>query len=248
MQYLSLGALLDLVDHASLVPAGALPIALPTPAPSSGPLPVPGAQKMMPDVLGFTARLDTAIDGMYPPPSLFGGAFAHRPLTDAQLGVASITILELIDSPDWLAQTDSQEFVHAFISAAQTQLPGVPAAPLATLQSATRVDEHFDHDKANAAHGAAIAALFVTLPADRKRRILLGQFASQLSYNAAVYRDPAAGATFRRIIGSFSDLDGSITGFASARAQATMISATDWPAQYRLGNQLVALILNSGAP
>jgi len=240
-QLLGAGALMDLENHAGAIPAGALGVAVPNAASASASAPGVRASG---DLTGTADRLVRAIDAAAP-----ALPFASIPARDdaaglAALGVAGSTVNELVDAPAWLFQPESQAFVDAF-TARITAVAPTSADQIAAFRAATRPGTTFSHDVASRGYGVMLAPL----PASMHGRFtpyVVGAFAAQMVYNAAILRDPGIARGMLAVVGSNAALDAAVPGWAAARAEASSISATAWSAQYALGVKLVDLIEKAG--
>ena len=243
LEVLSSGSTFDLFEHAARIPHGALPVALPavpreTPTPAAGPKKLPGGALMT----TFAHDLVTAIDAAMPPP-LLTIAYADGAAGDAALGVASSTMAELIDSPDWLFQADAQRFVDAY-AAHLVRVAPAQAARIAEFRAAVRSNRGFSHDAALDKHTAMSGAVMTATPA-RTKPFLLGLLAAQLVYNAAVLRNRGTATGMANLLAEQPGLDASVAGWSEARRTAS--AGADWGTQYRLGVRLIDLIRKANA-
>ncbi len=240
VQLLSSGALLDLTSHASRIPPDALGIEI-----RALPQAQPGTASQVPAaMLGTGNDLVRAIDARLPPAPIADVRAGTGSASIAALGVASSTVAELIDSPSWLFEADSQRFVDAYADRMRAFAPGA-SVRIDTLRAATRPGAGFSHAGAITAYNALLgAALSPNSPS--ARAFVSGAFSAQIVYNAAVLRDSKVGAMMSGFLAGADVLDGVVPGWREARAGGT--SSTDWKAQYRLGIQLVDLIEKAGTP
>jgi hypothetical protein len=244
LEVLSSGPTFDLFEHAARIPHGALPVALPavpreTPTPAAGPKKLPGGAL----ITTFAHDLVTAIDAAMPPPPLLTIAYADGAAGDAALGVASSTMAELIDSPDWLFQADAQRFVDAY-AAHLVRVAPAQAARIAEFRAAVRSNRGFSHDAALDKHTAMSGAVMTATPA-RTKPFLLGLLAAQLVYNAAILRNRDTATAMANVLSEQPGLDASIAGWSEVRHTAS--AGAEWGAQYRLGLRLVDLIRKANA-
>jgi len=246
MELLGAGSLIDLVAHAAKIPPGALPVKVP-PAFADARSSSPGAASMPSGMMKFGRELVTALDAAMPVRALVTTTFADGPAGDAALGVASSTVAELIDSPAWLFQADSQRFIDDFATRVAAIDPG-RTAEISALRAAVRAKPGFSHDRALRQYELLVGSFTGDDPA-RAKRFVLGAFAAQLVYNAAILRDQNVGAGMVRFIAAESALDESVPGFSAGRAGAANASnGADWSAQYQLGLRLVDLIEKANRP
>jgi hypothetical protein len=242
MERLGMAPVGDLANHAAQIPGGALPVDLaPIRAGARGPQ---GVMRLPPGGPQFAHDLVRALDAATPPLP-FATLVYDGPAGDAALGVAGATIAEFNDSPFWLAQADVQLFIDAYVARLAALAPQ-RAAEIADLRAKLRGDAAWAHDAAQAAETKVLTAIITASPA-RGRRIAFATAATQIPYNAAILRDPAAAAGLLRAVGTAAVLD-DIPGFASARPEAANLAANDWRGQYRLGLRLVDLLSKGGTP
>lgn len=239
-EILSAGPVTDIMDHAAQVPAGSLPVAVPSPKPAG-----PGAARFPEGAIKFAHYLVDALDGTMPAPALASTAFADGPAGDAALGVAGSTVAELIDSPVWLFQPDSQRFIDGW-TARLTAVAPRHTAEIAAFRERTRAKADFSHDAAIKSYNGLMKIVpqrdgFAT-------RFMLGAFAAQLVYNAAILRNQDVAAMMSSVLADGSELDASVPGWSRARAAAKASAQGPWSSQYQNGVLLVALIEKANQP
>jgi hypothetical protein len=235
-QLLGSGALIDLTNHASAIPAGALGVDVP----AAG-----GGSPRGAGMLDIADRLVRAVDAAAPPAPLAPIPQRDDPAAIAGLGVAGSVVNELVDSPPWLFQADAQTFVDAFAQRLTAFAPSA-AVQAAALRAATRPGPSFSHDVAIRAYNATVEP---TLAGQRHAQAyMLGALTTQMVYNAAVLRDPNVARMGLGVISSIAALDAAVPGWAAARVQSNSIAPTAWSAQYALGVQLVGLIEKANQP
>ena len=235
------GSVLDIIDHGDQVPAGALPVTVP-PKPtvlSTTPITASTSTGSLPFAHALVAALDTGM----PAPPLTPTRAVNGPAGDAALGVAGSTVAQLIDSPAWLFQTDAQRFIDDWTVQLATRFPG-RAAEIAALHTAIHTPVGFSHDAALQSHTALVRAI-VAEDKVRAKPFVLGGFAAQLVYDAAIVRRQNLGAMMSRFLADETALDTSIPGWSAERAAA---SAPDWNAQYQHGLRLVDLTERANRP
>jgi hypothetical protein len=156
------------------------------------------------------------------------------------------TVAELIDSPAWLFQADSQRFIDDF-TARVAAIDPARTAEIRALRAAVRAKPGFSHDRALRQYELLVGAITGDDPT-RAKRFVFGAFAAQLVYNAAILRDQDIGAGMLRFLAGGSALDESVPGLSAARAEANAFTGADWSAQYQLGVRLVDLIEKANHP
>jgi hypothetical protein len=239
MELLGAGSVMDLVAHAAQIPSNTLPVAVPD-KPAGVRSTGPGAVAISGGTMKFARDLVSALDATMPPAALVTMRFVDGPAGDAALGVASSTIAELIDSPAWLFQADAQRFIDDYAARLASIAPA-RAAEIAGFRSALRVKPNFSHDGALRQYNRIVASVG-TSDQSRARPFVMGAFAAQLVYNAAILRDQNLGAMMSRFVSAPSPLDASVPGWSAARASANVSTDADWGTQYQLGLRLVDLI------
>ena len=234
---------LDLARHAASIPADALPVDVaPLRAMSAEAASARPNIYRMPQLVPFTKTLVAAVRTTMPALPLATVARAETPAADAALGVAFATMAELIDSPQWVAQSDAQAFAAALAGRLDTLVPAAGRADVAAFRASVRAGTSFNHDRANAALTAATGAWMKTVPRDRAQCFAFAAAAAQLAYNAAVLRSPESSSGLLRVIAASALLDAPIPGWSAARGEAAPIGASDWLAQHAYALRLVDLI------
>jgi hypothetical protein len=239
MELLGAGSVMDLLAHAAQIPSSALPVSVPA-KPAGAGSPIPGAASLPSGTMKFAHDLVSALDAAMPSPALVSMRFVDGPAGDAALGVASSTIAELIDSPAWLFQADAQRFIDDYAARLTTIAPA-RAAEIAGFRSALSVKPNFSHDGALKQYNRIVASVGTSDPS-RARPFVMGAFAAQLVYNAAILRDQNIGAMMSRFVSAPSPLDASVPGWSAARVSANVSPDAGWGTQYQLGLRLVDLI------
>jgi len=242
-EYLSIGPVIDISNHLALVPPDALPLDV-------APLRVrvreeasPLGSRLAPGTVPFAKSLVEAIDAAVPGAPLATFSYPAGPAGDATLGIAYSTVNELTDSAEWASQADAQRFFDDYTARLRAIAPA-QAPEISVLRAKLRGGAAFRSGDAVTASSQVFIKLLTALPA--RQRLLLGSFAAQMPYNAAVFRDADNAGMFLRVLGSLDALD-TVPGFSMARAEANAIAPTDWLKQYALGVRLVDLITKGGS-
>jgi hypothetical protein len=242
LRWFQLGPVTDLARHLAAIPGGTLPV--PTDALSVKT--VASAQstsvlRLPPGADAFADRLVAAIDAHDPPAPLVVIPAGHGDLAYAELGVAGTVLLELIDSPQWLAQSDAQLYAQSFATRLASLAPGASGDEHALAQQ-LRVTADYSVARAQ---NAVLHAEMPVVNGPQGKRIIVAAAAAQMGYNAAILRDPKAAQSYIAVLSGFDVLDAAVPGFAAARAGAASLQPSDWTAQYRLSVKLVDLIVHA---
>jgi hypothetical protein len=239
-EYLSIGPVIDITHHLALIPPGALPVDV-------APLRTAGVSsknaQLPPGAIAFTKALVQALDVAVPGEPLATFSYPPGPAGDAMLGIAYSTVNELTDSAEWASQPDAQRFFDDYFARLRAIAPG-RASEIFAVREKLRGGAGFRGGDAVTASSQLFNGVLQASPV--RQRMLLGAFAAQMPYNAAVFRDADNAGMFLRILGSLDALD-SIPGLSKARAEANTIAPTDWLKQYALGVRLVDLIMKGGS-
>lgn len=229
----------DLAVHASEIPNDALPVDV---------APLRALHMTRPNVvhmLPFARDLTVAVRRDFPVDPIFVLSRVDSPSADAQLGLASQSLGELMHSPFWLGQTDIQRLVSTVADRYDELLPGSPPAS-AGLRAHARVDASYDTAAALAAGQALSTRLGKQLTTLRFQRFVLGIAVGQIAYGAAITREPGAARTLLDSVTASPSLDDAIPGWSTARTAGTSIGTTDWPAQHAYAMHLEELIRGAG--
>jgi hypothetical protein len=231
----------DLAVHASDIPNDALPVDV---------APLRALHMTRPNVghiLPFARDLTVAVRRGFPVDPIFVLPPVDSPCADAQLGLASQSLGELMHAPFWLGQIDIQRFVATVAERYDELLPGDPPAS-ADLRARSQIDASYDAAAALAAGQALSTRLGKQLPTLRFQRFVLGIAVGQIAYGAAISRNPSAARTLLDSVAASPALDDAIPGWSTARTPGTSIGTTDWPAQHAYALRLVELIRAASKP
>jgi hypothetical protein len=197
---------------------------------------------------GFTALVTTLVDAslrQYQPPRLSSAPLAQTPLGYARYGLQAAWIAQFIDNPPWLEQADILTLADGWIEQSKAL---APAAGDAARQFADTLRARpFDHARTLKAAGVLIRGVIGGGSQERGRQITAAMVSAQLSYNAAVLRDPAPARMLLAALQKMDELDAALPDFRILRATAAAVRPDDWEAQFKLGNALVADISATGA-
>jgi hypothetical protein len=217
----------------------------PAPTPSGSASPSPN----LTDMQSYQSALSVNLAGVFPEPGYPAIKYGAGAIGDARHGVAIATATEMIGMPWLLGQRDSQAFFDALIASLKSSTgDSAVLAALADARMQLAVPEHaetFDAKPRYSASAADFAVYTKSIFGDRSRRMLVGNLAAGTFYNASISRDPDYDVSFRNVIGSISDLDGTITGLAHARQDLAAAKAGDWPDIRAKSLVIVELVMGS---
>jgi len=232
----------DLANHVASIPSGTLPLDVaPIRAGAQGPN---GVVRLPPGARAFAHDLVAALDTAVPPPPLATITYPDGAVGDARFGIVVATVMELIDSPDWLAQADAQRFVDDYLDRMRILAPD-RADEIASLRPQLRGDRSYDHDAAGRANSALVGEI-VKAQSARGKRIAVAMAATQMTYSASILRDQPSAGELAKVLAASDELD-AIPGFQSARIAAGAVAPSDWAAHYRMGVRFVDLIMKGGS-
>jgi hypothetical protein len=237
------GPVIDLAQHAALIPAGALPIDLAPLRSMSAELSRGRANVFrLPQMIPFARSLASAIAETAPPPPLAAVPRSDAPAADPALGLAVATMAELLQAVPWSVQHDAQAFAAALADRLEVLVPQPGRPFVASFRRKAQAGTSHDRAGASDALTAALAVFDATVRLERRQRVALGSGVAQLAYNAANTRVAESSRNLLTVLAGSDALDAAIPGWKAARADGASIGASDWLAQHVYALRLVELI------
>ncbi len=188
-------------------------------------------------------RLPRLIDARHPAAAVPSLPSSGGDRGDVELGIGFATVFQLCESPEVAALPESQAFLDQFFAVAArfSTVPGA-AGRLARDRGGLRFDRSFDLARVRASEDDLIAYQNVLRPATL-RRVLVGQFADQIGYNATVQRDTGFFTNATRSITQWNDADDAYPGLAKRRVALGLLAAGDFAGQRRAALALLGFLL-----
>lgn len=146
--------------------------------------------------------LQVALQEVFPIEPYPTPMFGEEPGSYARLGIYVSTLQELVDNPSALSRPESRAFAAAVIARLQelhvTFADGLTAA---SLQAAVSQPISMDRKWLDTTWRKPLSqSLNTKWPEKARQEFAMGMLIAQVAYNAAVYKDVNADATFRGVI------------------------------------------------
>jgi hypothetical protein len=183
---------------------------------------------------------------IFPEPTFPHVNYAPGPRGDAQFGVAIATLIQIAETPAFLVQPESQEFLDetfarfdGYLSPDQRDVSqqmrrqlrpaGIPLQPYG----------------ADGPMGRLTALIGGGIERMTGRRVFVGSLSAQIAHNALSHRDPASAKSFPALLGALDGVDSAVPGLKGARAALASADSTDWDDVNRKATAIVDLLMGS---
>ncbi len=164
---------------------------------------------------------------------------------DMQLGVEVSAANEMFESPTLFLQPQSRAFLHDLcLRISSTQPDADSAAQWRTLgQQFLVAGTPTDWRNAYQIYQGIRSNLASQRVGQSKEAFLLGLFAAQTAYNAAILRDRSAEQDHLHLLSSITDLDAILPGLGAERAAVLAADARNWDAVNTAATRLTLWIM-----
>jgi|GEM_PF-6682115 len=198
----------------------------------------------------LAAWRDTMSAGLvriFPEPAVPHVAYGTGPRADAQLGVALATVSQLADTPTFLVQTESQEFLDETFARLDGYLsPDQHATALQEIRAQLKPSEA---PLQPYAAGGPIYRLAALLRGGIERttwgRVSVGQLSAQIARNAIFHDDRPMNKSMPAFLGTLDGVDSAVPGLKAARAALASADPTNWDDVNRKATAIVDLLMGS---
>lgn len=181
----------------------------------------------------------------FPEPAVPHVAYGAGPRADAQFGVAMAAVNQITETPTFLVQTESQEFLDEAFARLDGYLS--PDQRAVSQQIRTQLRPAGAPLQPYAAGGPMnrLSALIGGIGRPTVQRVFVGLLSAQIAHNALSHRDPASGKSFPALLGTFDGVDSAVPGLKEARAALAAADPTDWDDVNRKATTIVDLLMAS---
>ncbi|HXM19491.1 MAG TPA: hypothetical protein VN934_11875 [Candidatus Tumulicola sp.] len=163
----------------------------------------------------------------------------------AQAGIGAGRMTEFLDDQRALAEPDAQHFIDDWFSHFEEMLPTENARTFLKQQrSLLVVDASFDRQRSSQAFVQAMQSVANQLSASQTGAFLIGLYAEEAGYNAALTKDTRVDSFFRGTIAQDSALDATMPKMAAMRQHLAGLNAGDWEPVKKQSAAIVSYILS----